>query len=88
MRDITVDSVNFTTSSGEIATIKEMREFETMTGQAKYKTRKGQTLDEIAVEVYGDDTEFQCYKIFDHNVEAIVDSGFDLDKIKELEIPN
>ena len=88
MRDDAVDTVVFIDADNRAITLKDKREYEPMTPQMKYKTKKGEELDLIAVNVYGEENEFNSYKIFDHNVEKIVDSGFDLDSIKELEIPN
>ena len=88
MRDISVDTVQFTTPDKEVINLKDMREYEAFTAQGKYQVPKGSQLDLIAVLVYGEDSEALDYKLFDHNRVVIVDSGYDLDKIKSLEIPN
>jgi len=88
MRDSAVDTITFTNADGETISVKEMREFISFTAKGKYNPKVGDSLDLIAVQTYGDDQESQDYKIYDQNVRKIVEADFNLDKIRELEIPN
>ena len=89
MRDFNVPDMAFTDVNGNIVILKEMREYPTDTTiKEKYKVRVGDTLDLIAVNEYGDGSESDCYKIYDQNVETLVDNSFSLQGIKQLEIPN
>ena len=88
MRDIAVPNVSFVTAEGNAIIIKDMREFDIQTINQNYALREGDTLDMIAVNMYGDNAESDGYKIFDQNVTKIVDNNFSLTNIKQLEIPN
>ena len=91
MRYAEIDNVPFTNALGNTYNIKDMREFPT--GYTKARTiqlKKGDSLDEIACrrEIYGANSEISIFQIFDFNVVALTEAGFDLDKIKSLDIPN
>ena len=88
MRDIVVPDISFTTAEGTSVIIKDMREFDIQTVNQNYGLREGDTLDMVAVNMYGDNAESDGYKIFDQNVAKIVDNNFSLKNIKQLEIPN
>lgn len=89
MRYFKQPSVTFTDKDGTGYEIKETRRLETLNTMFVLKLNEGDDLDEIATRknVFGDDAEILAYKLFDHNVIAIVDSNYDLDKIKTLKIP-
>lgn len=89
MRDFNVEDMTFTDINGKAVVLKEMREYPTDTTlKEKYTVQNGDCLDLIAVKEYGDGSESDSYKIYDENVETIVDNGFSLQGIKQLRIPN
>ena len=88
MRDIVVADVTFINPDGETIILKDVREYDVYTVKDKYKVNTGDTLDLISVIEYGEGTESDDYKIFDHNRTAIINNNFSLDNIKTLEIPN
>ncbi len=89
MRYIDVETVSFTDSSGRAAAVKEMREPQEQQAWFSVDVSGKPWLDDIASQedVYGRDAESLAYKIFDHNREKIVEAGFDLSRLKSLEIP-
>lgn len=89
MRYIDVETVSFTNSAGRSVAVKEMREPKGQQAWFSIDLAGRQWLDEIASQddVYGRGGESMAHKIFDHNRERIVDAGFDLGKLKTLEIP-
>lgn len=89
MRYIDVETVSFTDASGRAVAVKEMREPQAQQAWFSLDVAGRPRLDEIASQedVYGRGAESLAYKIFDHNRESIVDVGFDLSKLKTLEVP-
>lgn len=91
MRYLEINNVSFTNALGNTYNIKDMREFPNNYSKAMtIKLKKGDSLDEIACrrDIFGADSEISIYQLFDFNVVAITEAGFDLDKIKSLDIPN
>lgn len=89
MRYIDVETVSFTDSAGRTVAVREMREPKRQQAWFSLDLAGKPWLDEIASteDIYGRDGESLAYKIFDHNREGIVDMGFDLSKLKTLEVP-
>jgi hypothetical protein len=91
MRYLEIANVSFTNALGKTYNIKDLREFpNNQTKAMTIKLKKGDSLDEIANrrDIYGADSEISIYQIFDFNKVAITEAGFDLDKLKSLDIPN
>jgi hypothetical protein len=89
MRYETVDTIPFTDINGKTYSIKDMREYE-KTDSASILNLKGEKyIDEVTSrkEIFGDGSEFESYKIVDHNITSLFDRNFDLTKLKKLEIP-
>jgi hypothetical protein len=67
-----------------------MREYPEYETAAEISLQQGDMLDEIASrrEIYGDGNEGEAYRIFENNVVALFEAGFDLNKLKSLRIPD
>lgn len=89
MRYELVDTIAFTDVNGKTRNIKDMREYEEQVLSSFVNINGSEFIDEIATreEFYGESSEFEIYKIVDHNIIKLFESGFDLNKIKKLEIP-
>ena len=89
MRYELVDEIVFVDINGNNRTIKDMREYEDQNMVASVNILGSAFIDEIATrqEFYGDGSEFEIYKVVDFNIIKLFDAGFDLSKIKKLEIP-
>jgi hypothetical protein len=90
MRYLNLPNVIFNTADGRAITIKDFYEIPTDYILAfNLKLKAGDTLDEIANRkmVYGDNSEMSIYKIMEFNRVAIYEAGFDLDKLKNINIP-
>ena len=89
MRYLLIDDIQFTDINSRTVTIKDMREYEEQEIISFLNLYSEKYLDEIATrpEFYGDDLEFESYKIADQNIVKLFDAGFDMSKIKKLEIP-
>lgn len=88
MRDTELEDVEFIAPSGDTVYVKDIREIPVYSLKESYSPKKEETLDLIAVKIYGDDSEADCYKIHDANVENIVDNDFEIAGIPSLRIPN
>jgi hypothetical protein len=66
-----------------------MREYEVLETASFINISGSKFIDEIATreEVYGSDSEFESYKLVDHNIVEIFDNVFNLLKLKKLRIP-
>lgn len=89
MRYIRQSDVIFTNANGISVTLKETRDLEELETATEIEVRDGDMLDEIATrrDVYGENAETLVYKLFDANAVAIIESGYDLGKMKKLAIP-
>jgi hypothetical protein len=89
MRYELVSEIVFTDINGVNRTIKDMREYEDQITLSFININEAKHIDEIATrpEFYGEGSEFESYKIVDKNIVKLFDTGFDLNKIKKLEIP-
>lgn len=88
MRYFNINTVSFTNHNNITVPIKDKRPIEDNPISFRADV-KNQLLDEIASrkEIYGDGGEDQSYKIFDANIIKIVESGYDLTKVKTVNIP-
>ena len=80
----------FTTKDGDKHRMKENREINGyQTALVLNDLAEKTELDEVAsrTDVFGDDTEFLSYLLFDHNVVKLIESRFDVSNLKELKIP-
>ena len=89
MRYAPIDTISFTDILGNSYPIKDMREYKDLTTHKQVRISQSGNLDEIATrrDVYDEDSEHLTYLLFDHNKVKIVDAGFSLLGIKELDIP-
>ena len=89
MRYRNVDTISFTDVYGNSYAVKDMREIPDYETLKTLKLKQGDRIDEIVSrpEFYGNGTEDESYKVFEHNIDIITEADFDLSKIKELEIP-
>jgi len=88
MRDTELEDVEFVAPDGNTVYVKDMREIPVYSLKESYSPKKEETLDLIAVKIYGDDPEADCYKIHDSNAENILDNDFEIAGIPSLRIPN
>ena len=88
-RYINVDTYTFVDQSGNSYTLKERREIPDQTIAYTINIHEGDQIDEIATrrDVYGVGSEGDSHKIFDANLVDIVESKFDLSKLRTLKIP-
>ena len=88
MRYFDIDTVSFTNSNGVTVPVKEKRPIPDAVNSFVVNVNN-ELLDEISTRqnVYGDDKESQSYKIFDANITKIVESGYDILKIRVVNIP-
>jgi len=89
-RYIGQETITFTTKDGQKIPLKNFREIPIYnTSQTINDLPEKVELDEIATreEVFGNEAEFLAYFIFDHNIEKIMESKFDLSNLKEIKIP-
>jgi len=88
LRYFDIDSVSFTNRNGVTVPVKDKRPIENLPKSFKVAVNKG-LLDEIASRqnVYGEGAEDQAYKIMDANIIKIVESGYDITKLREVDIP-
>lgn len=89
MRYINIGTVSFTNKNGITVPVKEIRPIPEEPILFELKISNDAELDEIASrsDVYGEDFEDQAFRIFDANIVAIVENGYDLSKIRKLGIP-
>jgi len=84
-----INTVSFENVYGDKFPVKVMREYPDYQTAKKVVLKKEDRLDEIITrrDNYGDDAEGETYRVVDHNIVEIFESGFDLAKIKEIKIP-
>ena len=90
MRYEETDTIKFTTIDGKELSIKDIREYESLESVAKINVYDSKFIDEIATreDVYGEESEFESYKIADQNIVNLFENSFDITKIKTLGIPS
>jgi len=84
-----IDTISFTDIYGKNFAVKDMREIPLMVTNDTVKIFPGDRIDEIISreEFYGDNSEAEAYRLFDHNVEEIIESDYSLSKIDKLQVP-
>lgn len=89
MRYQNIDTISFEDVNRNTHAVKDMREYPTYRVQESIRLKKGDRLDEIASrpEFYGDETEGESYKLFEHNREVIYEAKFDLTQVRLIEVP-
>lgn len=89
MRYQQVDTISFEDIYGSCYAVKGLRELPSYSTLDTYTVQKGDRLDEIISRptYYGDDTEGETYKLFEHNVEELFESQFNVSKLTKLRIP-
>lgn len=88
-RYISVEIIAFKNVDGNTYPVKDIREIPKETIGFEIDIKKGDTLDEVASRksVFGEEGEFQAYRIFDANIIKLTESNFNLINIKRLKIP-
>lgn len=88
MRYFDIETVSFTNSAGVTAPVKVTRPISTDPPLFVASVDNG-LLDEIASrkEVYGEEKEDQGFRIFDASILDIVEAGYDLTKVKKVNVP-
>ena len=89
MRYALVDTISFTDVNGVSRAIKEMREipeYELMRTLGKTAQEKP---DEMVVrdEAFGSGSEWNSFQLWDANLVALADAGFDWARIRKVRIP-
>ena len=90
MRYLNLPNVVFVNAAGYSITVKDFYGIPTDYIKAMtVKLKEGDLIDEIAnrKDVYGSGSENSIYKILEFNKTAIMESNFDLNKLKSLDIP-
>lgn len=89
MRFMGVEEYVFVTTDGRQVTVKEMREIPEYVTNYSQKHSADEDLDEMASRssVYGYGGERDTYKLFEANMVALLDHGFDLSKLTTVAIP-
>jgi len=89
MRYINVDNIEFTNIDNKTFVVKDMREIPIYNTLVNLKIDENAMLDEIATrqEVYGEAREDLSYAIFEHNMTAITENNFSLEKFKKIKVP-
>ena len=85
-----LDVLSFERLGGETVAVTDIRPLEITNTLFKLPLDKtDDSLDQIASkqDVYGDEAESLAYKLADVNASRIVDSGFNIAKVRELNIP-
>ena len=89
MRNLTVSTITFTDKNGVQYPVKDMREYAEQETGTIINLRDGDYIDEIASrrDVYRTGSEDLSYQIIEANRIKIVDSDWDLSRLKQLIIP-
>ena len=89
MRYLQVDDIIFTDINGNSYTIKDTRDILQEPIVLEVDKYEDELLDEIAAkkDVYGEFGEQQTYRLFDANIVKIVESNYDLSKVKKIKVP-
>lgn len=89
MRYINEDDFVWTDGDNVTHKLKFFRTIPSYDSMKKITTTAFDMLDEIASrqEIYGDGGELDTYKLIEANRTKLIESGFDMAKIKTLEIP-
>lgn len=89
MRYVGIETISFTNAQGITVPIKDKRPISDDDVNFEIGINTKDDLDEIAsrADVFGDDSEDQSYRLFDANIIEIVESGYDLSKVRRLKIP-
>ena len=89
MRYNRIPDITFTDINGNSNPVKDIRPIREFESAQDIKLLKGDFLDEIISrkESYGDDQEDLTFAIVDHNIVKIVESGWDLSKLKKISLP-
>ena len=89
MRYQNIDTISFTDYKGDKFAVKDIRPISIFTTILEIKILDNALLDEIISrkDLFGDGAEDLSYALFDHNIEKITESKFDLSKLKKLKIP-
>jgi hypothetical protein len=84
-----VPTISFANNDGKSYAIKDIKIIPTYDNTKTIQIAQEMLLDEICVDknVYGESREDFSYKVFEANVVALSESGYDLNKIKTLRIP-
>jgi hypothetical protein len=86
---LNIDTISFSNNDGNTYAIKDIKIIPTYGNTKNIQISENMLLDEICVDknVYGEGKEDFSYKIFESNVMALAESGYNLNKIKTLRIP-
>ena len=89
MRYLDIETISFTDQNGKQYPIKNIRIIPTYTHLMTIKKTEKRDIDEIVSrnDIYGAESEADSYKVWDHNIEAIVEARYDLTKLSTLRIP-
>lgn len=91
MRYMNIPNISFETLSGTSFSIKDFREYpSSYTKMMSYKVNSSDMVDEIAShkDIYGEGGEMDSYRIVDMNIVKLVEAGFNLAKLKSIDIPD
>lgn len=88
-RYVNIDTISFTDKNEQSFPVKDIRPISDEPIAFTLPVSGAKLLDEIASrqDVYGNFGEGQSHRIFDANIVKLMESKFDLTKLKELNIP-
>jgi len=89
MRYSTIDNIEFTNADNNVHVIKDRRPIPVYNILTTINKNKDALGDEIAVkrEIYGPFSEDLTYRLYEANIEDLLEQRFDFSKLKQIKIP-
>ena len=90
MRYVTVPTISFTGANGVTLPVKDLREIPAYDTSRTINVTSEVSYDELASRrsVYGDGGEGLSYRLWEANIVALVDLGFDVAALPRVGIPS
>lgn len=84
-----VEIISFNDEAGNQYSVRNKKDIDAYETGVEIDVIAGTEIDEVASrpEHYGNNGEDLSYAIFEANIEALTESGFDVGKIKKLKVP-
>ena len=90
MRYINIPNVPFTRVDGKSYQIKDFRPYPSYIKKMSYAVKEGDMPDELITrrDLLGENSESESYKLVDFNIVKLYENGFNIGKLKSIDIPN
>ena len=90
MRYINIPNISFTRIDGKSYQIKDFREYPSYVKKMTYAVKENDMIDEIITrrDLLGDNSESESYKLVDFNITRLYENGWDLGKLKNIDVPD